>query len=206
MYVGNKGPWSIDRIVRSNDNFPEMKGFLIYSLFLTFFVSCSLEYDTSVQDELSETIPSSVLYNVEQVQVKEGSPRAFFSAEEAKVWDERDDTELFHVKFQEFDRARRIITDGEADYILINGNNDATISGNISGYSLNNEASLKAETLNWKDETRELESPGDEDVTISLDGGTVLEGAGFAADFYTNTVVFSTHVSGNIEAGAEKDE
>ena len=92
-----------------------------------------------------------------------------------------------------------------ADYILINDNNDASIEGGISGRSIRNEASIEAENLDWKDETRELSSSSDGFVTISLDGGTVLKGAGFSADFYTETIGFSSRVEGNIESGSDNE-
>lgn len=158
-----------------------------------------------MSDELSETIPSSILYNVEQIQVKNGSPKAVFSAEEARVWSEQENTEMFNVQFLEFDEKRNTITDGSADYVVIGDNHDATIKGQISGYSLRNEASIQADELSWMDEDRELSSPGEKRVIISLDGGTVLEGSGFSADFFTNTIGFSASVKGSIEVGSEDE-
>ncbi len=173
---------------------------LIFSLTVTIFLfSCSLDYDTSVKEELSDTIPSSILYDVSRVQVKNGVPRASFSAEEAKIWEEREDTELFDVKFLEYDSSRGILTEGTADYLLINKNNDATIQGNISGYSSQNEASMTAESLQWEDETRILKSTDEKRVEISMDDGSVLKGRGFNADFYSNTIGFSSDVNGSIE-------
>jgi len=167
--------------------------------------SCSLEYDSSVSDELSETIPSSILFNVEQVQVKNGIPKAVFSAEEARVWNDQENTEMFNVQFLEFDEKRKTITDGSAEYVVISDNHDATIKGEISGYSLRNEASIQADELIWIDEERDLSSPGEKKVIISLDGGTVLEGSGFSADFFTNTIGFSSEVKGLIEVGSEDE-
>ena len=178
-------------------------GIILYSLL--FALSCSLEYDSSVSDELSETVPSSVLYGVEQIQVKNGTPRAAFSAAEARVWEKKDSTELFEVKFQEFDEKGEVITEGVADYLSINDKNDATISGGISAYSNRNEASIKADELNWVDDKRLLTSPGGNPVVISLDGGSVLQGLGFSADLYTNTIGFTGSVEGSIETGSDSE-
>jgi len=174
---------------------------VIFTLF-----SCSLEYETSVSDEFSESVPSSILYNVEQIQMKNGHPRVSFKAEEAKVWSEREETELFSIHFREYDENREIITSGDAAYVLVSDDNDAAISGGVSGYSSRNEASIDAENLSWTDEARSLRSEPETMVTLSLDEGTVLTGAGFAADFYTNEVEFSTRVSGVIETGRSEDE
>ncbi len=182
-----------------------MKKPVFFLVSLIIIASCQLEYDTSVRDELSESVPSSVLFNVEQIQVKNGNPKASFTAQEAYLWSEKEETELYSVQFLEFDENREIITDGVADYILINDNNDASIKGGISGRSIRNEASIEAENLDWKDETRELSSSIDGLVIISLDGGTVLKGAGFSADFYTETIGFSSRVEGNIESGSDHE-
>ena len=178
-------------------------GILLYTLFIS--LACSLEYDSSVRDELSETVPSSVLYGVEQIQVKNGTPRAAFSAAEARIWKEKENTELFDLQFLEFDESGEVITEGTADFLSINDNNDATIIGEISAYSKRNEASIKAEQLNWVDEKRELTSQGDGPVIISLDSGSILQGAGFTADFYSNTIEFTTAVEGSIATGSDSD-
>ncbi len=176
-----------------------MKPILLLSIFGVLIFSCSLEYENSVSEELSETIPSSILFNVAQVQVKNGSPRASFSAQEARIWEEREDTELYKVEFLEFDGHRSIITRGVADYLLIDKNNNATITGNISGYSAQNEAAMVADSLQWEDETRSLKSLNESSVEISMDEGSVLKGNGFTADFYTNTIIFSSQVEGVID-------
>ena len=174
---------------------------------MIFVLSCSLDYDSSVKDELSDTIPSSILYDVSRVQMKNSVPRASFSAREARVWEEREDTELFNVEFLEYDSSRGVLTEGTADYLLINKNNDATIQGNISGYSSQNEASMSAESLQWEDETRVLKSIDEKQVEISMDDGSVLRGKGFNADFYSNTIGFLSEVNGSIETSSgESDE
>ena len=112
---------------------------------------------------------------------------------------------MFEFVFKEFDNTRAVITSGEADYLLISDNNDATIKGNIYGYSLKNESSVKADHLAWLDEKRELSSLEDTTVTISMDNGSLLEGEGFIADLYTNTTIFSSRIGGYLESGS-RDE
>jgi LPS export ABC transporter protein LptC len=185
--------------------FEDMKSPSVYPFFILLIFSCKLNYDSSVSDVFSESVPSSVLYEVQQVEVKNGTPKTSFSAQEAKIWDKREDTELFSVEFLEYDGNKEVVTNGTADYLILNNNNDASIEGNVRGYSVRNEASIKAEELSWQDETRELSSTDDDVVEITLDGGTELRGSGFSADFYTNTMGFSSRVEGDIETGSENE-
>jgi hypothetical protein len=177
--------------------------FSVLIIFLNF--SCSLDYDSSFSDSLDESIPTSRLYGVKRVQVQGGQPKVTFQAEEAIVWEKREETELIKFVFNEFGSGRDVITTGEAEYLLISDNNDAKIQGHIQGYSLRNEASVKAENLSWLDEKRELSSMEESRVTIMMDNGSLLEGAGFVADLYTNTTIFSYGIGGSLESGS-KDE
>ena len=179
-----------------------------YALYLLILVisACSLEYDNSISESLDESIPTSRLYEVKRIQVQGGQPKVRFDADEAVVWEEKEQTELFEFVFNEFDEERTVITRGEADYLLISDSNDAEISGNIYGYSSRNEASIRAESLNWLDESRELSSSGESNVVIEMDNGSVMEGQGFKADMYTNSTSFESGISGIIESGSEDDE
>ena len=181
---------------------------LKYFFFLLIFSisACSLEYEDSMSETLDASIPTSRLYDVRRVQVQGGNPKISFEAEEAVVWEEKEETELFEFVFNEFDEQRDVITTGEADYLLISDSNDAEITGNIYGYSSRNEASIRAESLNWLDENRELSSAGDSEVVIEMDNGSVMEGRGFKADMYTNTTGFSSEISGVLESQSEDDE
>lgn len=176
------------------------------SLLVLTLSACSLDYEDSMAETLDESIPTSRLFEVKRVQVQGGQPKVSFEADEAVVWEKREQTELFEFVFNEFDEERIVITTGEADYLLISDSNDAEISGDIYGYSSRNESSIRAESLNWLDETRELSSGGDSQVTIEMDNGSVMEGRGFKADMYTNTTSFESGIGGVLESGSEDDE
>lgn len=179
-----------------------------FGFFLLFIVitGCSLDYDSSVTESLDESIPTSRLYGVKRVQVQEGQPKVTFEAEEAVVWEKREETELFDFVFNEFGEQRDIITRGEADYLIITDYNDAEIEGNIYGYSVRNEASVEADNLKWTDEKRLLSSRDESVVSIEMDNGSLLEGRGFNADLYTNTTTFSSGIGGVLESGTEDDQ
>ena len=176
-------------------------------ILLIFSISaCSLEYEDSMAETLDESIPTSRLYEVKRVQVQGGEPKVSFEADEAVVWEKREETELFEFVFNEFDEERDVITTGKADYLLISDSNDAEISGNVYGYSSRNEASIQAESLSWQDESRVLSSTGDSEVIIEMDNGSVMEGSGFKADMYTNTTSFESGIRGSLESGTEDEE
>jgi LPS export ABC transporter protein LptC len=177
-----------------------------FLILIVLISACSLDYDSSITESLDESIPTSRLYGVKRVQVQEGKPKVTFEAEEAVVWEEREETELFEFVFNEFDNQRDIITRGEAEYLLISDNNDAEVVGNIYGYSVRNEASVEADNLKWNDEKRILSSRDDSFVIIEMDNGSILDGRGFKADLYTNSTTFSLGISGTLESGTEAEE
>lgn len=181
----------------------KISSFLIILLLIT---ACSLDYDSSVADSLDESIPTSRLYGVKRVQVQDGKPKVTFEAEEAVVWEDREETELFNFVFNEFGDQRDIITRAEAEYLLISDDNDAEIEGDIYGYSVRNEASVEADNLKWLDEKRLLSSRDDSFVSIEMDNGSLLQGRGFEADLYTNTTTFSSGIGGTLESGTEGAE
>ncbi|MDC7233387.1 MAG: hypothetical protein PQJ58_09140 [Spirochaetales bacterium] len=183
-----------------------MRKLCFIPVFSFFLLSCSLDYGSSVTETLDESIPTSRLYGVKRVQVQNGIPKVTFEAEEAVVWEEREETELFDFVFSEFDSRRDIITRGEADYLLITDANDAVVEGDIYGYSVRNEASIEADNLKWADEKRLLSSREESTVVIEMDNGSVLEGKGFEADLYTNTSSFSAGIGGVLESGSEPVE
>lgn len=172
-------------------------------MIITAYLSaCSLDYDSSVSESLDASIPTSRLYNVKRVQIQNGAPKVTFVAEEAVVWEEREETELFNFIFNEYGDQKDIITRGEAEYLLIADTNDAVVEGQISGYSVRNEASLEADNLKWVDEKRLLSSRDDSLVSIEMDNGSLLEGRGFQADLYTNTTTFKSGIGGSLESGS----
>ncbi len=176
----------------------------ILAVFL--LISCSLEYDSSVTEEMDTSIPTSSLNHVKRVQVQQGSPKVVFEAETAVVWEEREETELSDFTFLEYDENQEIITRGQAKYLLISDDHDAEVDGDIYGYSIRNEASITAENLYWNDKERILSSDQDKQVTIEMDNGSLLQGKGFEADMYTNTTRFKSGISGSLESGSDKEK
>ena len=168
--------------------------------------SCSLNYEDAVSESLDESIPTSELSGVRRVQVLGGKTKVTFEADRAVVWEKREETELYDFVFNEYDDDHEIITRGEADYLIIKDSQNARIEGDIYGYSVRNESSIEADTLNWTDETRVLSSDDESTVTIGMDNGSVLKGKGFEADLYTNTTTFSAGIGGTLESGSEGKE
>ncbi len=177
-----------------------MKTFYLLAIYLPLsFLSCSIDYENAMKEKLDESIPASQLYNVKRVQVQKGSPKITFEAKQGIVWKERQETELFSFKFYEYDNQQKVLSSGKAAYLLIKDNHDAWIKGDIKGYSSRGEASINTEALSWEDESRILKGNAENTVRLEKDDGSLLEGQGFSADLYTNTVSFSGGIHGKLK-------
>ncbi len=171
------------------------------ALILISALSCSMSYENAVRESLADNIPTSQLYNVKRVQIQGGVPKITFEAEKGIIWKEREETELFSFEFHEYDSQQKALSKGKADYLLIKDNHDARIKGNVEGYSSRGEASVRTDALSWEDKSRILKGDRTNQVRIEKDDGSLLEGQGFSANLYTNTVTFSEGIHGRFESG-----
>jgi len=177
-----------------------MKRWLFWIPFslLSFLCGCSLDYEGAMGSEtLAETIPEMTMDELTHTVVKEGNPSFSLYAGRAELYEKKHKTVLSSVAFTELDSGGKVLTRGTADRVVYYSDSEnADFDGRINLYSVREEATILADSLQWNDEERILTSGPNSSVVIRKDDGTELGGSGFTGDFSSKTFSFASDVKG----------
>ena len=158
---------------------------------------CSLDYSAAAEQEAKDTIPDTLAVNVVHKVHKNGQLTLEVQASRAETYNGKKVTILQDVRFTEFDSKGAAATDGRARHITYHTDTeDAEITGGVHVHSATEKGDVTADSLSWKNGSRELTAPADEEVTLHKDDGTTLSGRGFKGDFRRRELVFSGPVQG----------
>lgn len=176
---------------------------LVFAVSLAFLLpllgaGCSLDYSgTLVADELGETVPDTVLTDFLHVAVRGDVETFRIRADRGENYNKKKESHFFGVEFTEYDARGEVLTRGNCDRALLYMDTDnVELWGNLSFYSVEEEALVRGEYLFWEDAKGELRGAEDRPVSIQLDSGTRISGTGFAARGPDRAVSFASGVSG----------
>jgi LPS export ABC transporter protein LptC len=179
--------------------------FSIFILLGMAFFSCSFDYGPAASD--IEDIPDITMDNVEYVRVRNGDPRAKFTAEHASRYEDKQTMDLKNLSFEQFENhGKEVNAEGRAGSASVE-----LESGNIrmdDGVHITVESEdyiIETGSLEWYDQDRLLSS-GANEVNIRRDDGTSFSGHGFSADVRNRTWSFSAGVSGTYVHEDKEDE
>ena len=159
-------------------------------LLFAVLLGCSLDYaDAIVEEDLSETVPDTVLFDIVHSVVRGGVVVVTLEADRGESYGAKHETSLYGVRFREYDGQGELITEGQAEQASYRSDTEnAEMSGSISFRSIGEGVKFQAEYLYWEMENRRLTSRPEELVTIERDNGTFIEGKGFEADFQRKVI------------------
>lgn len=164
---------------------------------------CSFDYrPTSLDDELAEQLPNTVLRGVEHTVVRDGRIAAVLRVDRVESYDDRELVRLFDIHFTEFDGAGGVLTEAWADraeYHVDTG--DARADGSVVVESRRDDARIAADTLRWLESGRTLVSGGGAEVVIERADGSRVTATGFEADVARRVIRFLGPISGRLAAG-----
>lgn len=150
-----------------------------------------------VADDLSDDIPTTILYNFTQVQVKESKPLYRITGKEAQMFKKKKNDIMTSVQFQEFDQEGTIITRGSADRVsYFSESENAELSGKILFSSDSEDGEIEASYLSWNHKDKTLKGNPDDIVVLNKKTGSTVTGTGFDANFKTKQIQFSGKISG----------
>ncbi|MFP4363983.1 MAG: LPS export ABC transporter periplasmic protein LptC [Spirochaetia bacterium] len=181
---------------------------LLFPLILL-FAACSLDYgEAELTEELESSIPDSVIMNFQQTVIENGRPFFRIYAAEASVFNQRHETVLEGVWFQEFDEEGVIVSEGSAENaVFYSETENADLEGEVYVYSDEQEVAIFAETLLWERETRSMTTRDPEDgVVVERNDGTAVQGTGFQGNFSLNEITFSGPVTGEYVQEDDEEE
>jgi LPS export ABC transporter protein LptC len=166
--------------------------------FILLLTGCSFNYEEGkIAEDLSETVPETVLMNFVQVRTVEGKPDYRVYGTKAEAYGKKKETVITDVVFQDFDRDGTVETEGIADRITYYSESEnAELSGNLQFYNTNEEVEIRAEYLFWNEAEETLTTEEREPVTLVKTNGTVVTGTGFSARGASKTIVFTGGVEG----------
>ncbi len=176
------------------DNKLMLRQSLIFvSLSLLLIVSCDSE--SSTLRPLDE-IPYYVAENFEQITVS-SLGRVEIIASKVEAFQEEDKTIFFEAELTEYDSDGKILMEGRAKKIELDGNNDAVAHGDIYVRNSIDETSLEAEKLTWENRERLLSGEGV--VSIEFRNEVEISGEGFVADVARKVYEFKLGAKGTFE-------
>ena len=161
---------------------------------------CSFDYRaTSLEEELAEAVPNTVLRSVEHTVMRGDRVAAVLRIDRVESYRERDLLLLFGIHFTEFDSSGSVLTEAwaeRAEYYSKTG--DARAEGEVVVSSRREDARITAAGLNWND--AELTLSGDEGAEVALErtDGSSISGVDFEADVARRIVRFLGPASGDL--------
>lgn len=161
--------------------------------------ACSLDYEQArVAESISGEIPDTVLVEFRHTIVSGGKVWIVLEAARAETYAQKKQTQLFDVRFREYDSEGVLLTELSVERATFNTESeDAAAAGSIVIYSSAEEASLQTTgELTWTREGKLLEAGREQSVLLQKDDGSFVEGRGFAADFRRKTLSFDDRVRG----------
>lgn len=159
---------------------------------------CSLDYEQAmIADELSESLPETILIEFTHSIIKEGTPAFVVSAQRAAAYPESKTTVMERAVFKQFNSAGDMTAEGTADRAtLFSATENVELEGNIYFYSVTEESAIEADYLYWDNEEGTLTGHEDETVSIRQDSGTRIRGTGFYAELYEKDIRFRGSAGG----------
>jgi len=161
---------------------------------------------TSCGSELPELkagseIPYYVAEGFEQITVS-SLGRVEIRASKVEAFQEDDKTVFFETQLTEYDSDGKVLMEGNAKKIELEGNNDAAARGDIYVRDFINDTSLEAEKLIWKNRERLLSGEGV--VSVKFKDEVEISGEGFVADIARKVYEFKLGARGTFEADEER--
>lgn len=189
-----KNPFDISLMRRS---FSFSLFFLIFTVCLFCFISCSLDYqEGKIEEEITGKTPNAIIYNLRRVNIDSSGEKIVVTAKTSTFFRETEETVFEGVEFYQEDKNQRLLRNGTIGSGILKKSDDAELSDGIYLFDKENDSVIEAENLSWTDSTRILATEGF--VTVSQPDGTKLEGEGLLIDFSINTITMESQVEGII--------
>ena len=192
-------------IVQTGKNSRELQrtwsGFFLCCCFAAIFIlffSCSINYGEEISDEtLSNELPKSILRNFSQTIVRDGQIALEIKAEQAEMYEEDNKTVAYAIEFVEYGEDGEKINEGRAGHgVYYSNTENAELSNSVYLYSIQEETSITADSIQWESEKRLLKTTPEITVLVKKKDGSFIEGTGFEANLRRNEIRFYSDIKG----------
>lgn len=175
------------------------KNYIYLTILLFSFLSCRFNYEEAMFDsEFDEQIPKTILYNYKQVTEKEEENTIKLEADKAENYDQLNKTVIEGLYFYEIDKNGNKLLEGWADKVVYyTDTENSEVTGSIFIYSFTEEAGLRADSLFWDKDARQLKSEDGSTVILVKEDGSEVTGISFNANLRSKEISFNSSVSGS---------
>ncbi len=161
---------------------------------------CSLDYEKTTT-VTPDQIPQMVFDGLRQTGIKDGRILYTMESDSAEVYQTKKQMLLKQFRFQEYDSAGALASEGQADAATIDtATNDARINGRLKVRSEEQGVTLEvggpSGGLTWTNEDRILRTDPNTAVRLSKDDGSHIEAQGLTLDLGTNQLELEERVQG----------
>lgn len=173
-----------------------------FFLLLAAFSSCSLKYD-----ENSSGAESSPELEFRGADYKKYEEKKVSAEIQADVLEQYRDSSSYakNARFKTWNPDGGILTEGQCGLLGISGGEkNYTLFDEIFIDNTEQDFKIKAESLKWNSETRQLVSTEDGNVTVSR-SGIEIQGSGFSASGASKSFEFANPVTGTITTSSEEN-
>jgi len=174
-----------------------VRGSIAILLVLVLASACSFNYEGANASAGAE-LPDAVFHDFDHNVYMAGMKVLSLHAGLAESYDKDGRMVLHDVDFSSYSRGSgALAAEGHAESAVFHSETqDAEFSGSITIHSTQEDASLKAEYLEWKGSEKTLSGGIDRSVTVTRGDGSWLRGAGFVADSRRRSFSFRESVEG----------
>ena len=174
---------------------------------LLYLAGCSLDYDSVLPgDGQPDSIPSIALYEAQFIIVRTSGSRLEVTAGTIELFSKRDFQVFTDASFVELDSDETLVNRGTADQVVYFYNSgNVELKGNVEFYSSEQQATIFAENIIWKDEERTLTSGADDRIEVIKESGDRLSGRGLHADMRRRTIELAEEVNGSLIVDEQAD-
>lgn len=167
----------------------------ISSLFI--FLSCSLKYSQSYQDE--SNVPEFIFTDAVYTKYEDDAKKLSLSAGVLEQYKEGNSMYARDVSFQLLKKTGEIETEGSCKLLSANSDEEKyTLYDDIKIKNFDENLEVTAGSIRWNGKSEQLTSSRNDMVTIKK-GDTTMQGSGFSASAISKKFAFTGVITGEFE-------
>lgn len=173
----------------------------ISSLFI--FLSCSLKYSQSYQDE--SNVPEFIFTDAVYTKYEDDAKKLSLSAGVLEQYKEGNSMYARDVSFQLLKKTGEIETEGSCKLLSANSDEEKyTLYDDIKIKNFDENLEVTAGSIRWNGKSEQLTSSRNDMVTIKK-GDTTMQGSGFSASAISKKFAFTGVITGEFEKNEDSD-
>ncbi len=181
------------------------------AVLLAVLAGCTLDFST--ENAVSpDDIPLLVMEDFSQTTVREGRELYSVQGARAENYNTRQEVRLKQFRFQEYDSAGQVVSEGEAESAIIQtATNDAAVLGTLKARSSKEGVALsvvggESGGVDWNNNEKVLQTRPGSRVNLQKDDGSQITAQAMTLNLKTNQLSLDTAVTGVWKTDQKTDD